>query len=55
MKKTNSCALLIQVNQGPIEDFIEKNKIELKFILNTHHHYDHVGGNKALKKNIKPK
>ena len=34
----------------PIIDFLEKNKITLKFILNTHHHYDHVGGNKKLKK-----
>ena len=23
---------------------------KLDFILNTHHHYDHVGGNKELKK-----
>ena len=37
----------------PIIDFLEKNKITLKFILNTHHHYDHVGGNKKLKKNMK--
>tara|TARA_B110001450_G_C17592664_1_gene469549 strand:+ start:414 stop:1133 length:720 start_codon:yes stop_codon:yes gene_type:complete len=33
----------------PIIKYLEKNKIELKFILNTHHHYDHVGGNKKLK------
>ena len=34
----------------PVIEFLEKNKIELKFILNTHHHYDHVGGNQKLKK-----
>ena len=34
----------------PIIKFIENNKINLKFILNTHHHYDHVGGNVELKK-----
>ena len=39
----------------PIVDFIENNKIKLKYILNTHHHYDHVGGNKELKKNIMQK
>ena len=33
----------------PIIDFVEKYKIKLRFILNTHHHYDHVGGNKDLK------
>jgi len=34
----------------PIIDYIEKNDIKLKYILNTHHHYDHVGGNIELKK-----
>ena len=33
----------------PIIKYLEDNKIDLKFILNTHHHYDHVGGNKSLK------
>ena len=28
---------------------IEKNNLKLKYIFNTHHHYDHVGGNKELK------
>ena len=36
----------------PIIKYLEKNKINLKFILNTHHHYDHVGGNNFLKKKI---
>ena len=34
---------------APIIEYLEKNKINLKFILNTHHHFDHVGGNKKLK------
>ena len=34
----------------PIIEYLENNKIQLKFILNTHHHYDHVGGNIDLKK-----
>ena len=34
----------------PIIKYLEKNNIELKYILNTHHHYDHVGGNIELKK-----
>ena len=31
------------------DKIIGKNYKKLDFILNTHHHYDHVGGNKELK------
>ena len=34
----------------PIVSFLTKNKLELNYILNTHHHFDHVGGNIELKK-----
>ena len=33
----------------PIINFLENKRIRLKYILNTHHHYDHVGGNLELK------
>ena len=39
----------------PIIKYLDKNKINLKFILNTHHHYDHVGGNYLLKKKYNAK
>ena len=39
----------------PIIDFIESNNINLKYILNTHHHFDHVGGNIELKKKYNSK
>ena len=29
--------------------FLAKDKLTLKYILNTHGHFDHTGGNKALK------
>ena len=46
----NSTACVIDPSESePIVNFLEKNNIELKYILNTHHHYDHVGGNKELK------
>ena len=38
---------------NPIIEYLDKNKIDLKFILNTHHHFDHVGGNKRLKEKYK--
>ena len=34
----------------PVLNYIENNKINLKYILNTHHHHDHIGGNNILKK-----
>ena len=52
----NQTACVIDPSEAkPIINFIEKNKIHLKFILNTHHHYDHVGGNKELKKKYNTK
>ena len=34
----------------PISIFLEKQNLKLNYILNTHHHYDHIGGNLELKK-----
>ena len=39
----------------PIINFLEKNNLKQNRILNTHHHYDHVGGNSDLKKKYKAK
>ena len=39
----------------PIIKIIEKKKLNLKFILNTHHHFDHIGGNDELKKKYSSK
>ncbi len=47
----NNQAMVIDPSEEiPIIEEIEKSKINLKFILNTHHHGDHVGGNIKLKK-----
>jgi hydroxyacylglutathione hydrolase len=34
----------------PIISFLDKKKLKLNYILNTHHHFDHIGGNIELKK-----
>jgi len=47
-KNSNAC-VVDPSEADPIIEYLEKNKIKLKFILNTHHHYDHVGGNQKLK------
>ena len=49
--ESNNNACVIDPSEAkPIINFIENSKINLKYILNTHHHYDHVGGNLELKK-----
>ena len=54
--KTNNYACVIDPSESrPVIEAIEKNKVDLKYILNTHHHYDHVGGNKELKKKYNSK
>ena len=49
--KSNNSACVVDPSEAkPIMNFVEKENINLKYILNTHHHFDHVGGNKNLKK-----
>jgi len=35
---------------SPVITFLKKKNLKLNYILNTHHHYDHIGGNIELKK-----
>ena len=54
--ESNQDACVIDPSEAnPIIDFIENKKINLKYILNTHHHYDHIGGNLKLKKKYNSK
>ena len=44
--ESNKNACVVDPGEStPIVKFIENNNIKLKYILNTHHHYDHIGGN----------
>ena len=52
-EKTLLSAVVDPSEADPIINEIEKNNLKLKYILNTHHHYDHVGGNKKLKEKYK--
>ena len=40
---------------APITTFLKKKNLKLNYILNTHHHYDHIGGNLELKKKYNAK
>ncbi len=54
--EANNDACVIDPSESkPIINFVETNNINLKYILNTHHHFDHVGGNKELKKKYNAK
>ena len=45
-----NCCVVDPGEADPIINYLQKNKLNLKYILNTHHHHDHVGGNEELKK-----
>ena len=54
--ETNKNACVIDPGESiPIINFVENNNIKLKYILNTHHHYDHIGGNLELKEKYESK
>ena len=48
-EKNNIACVIDPSEADPVIKYLDDNKIKLKFILNTHHHYDHVGGNQKLK------
>ena len=48
-EKNNIACVVDPGEAGPIIEYLDNTQIKLKFILNTHHHYDHVGGNQKLK------
>ena len=49
-KSSNTVAIIDPSEFEPCFKIIDKNYKKLDFILNTHHHFDHVGGNEELKK-----
>ena len=51
-KKTNLVGVIDPSNFREVDQKVSKTYKKLDFILNTHHHSDHVGGNIDLKKNI---
>ena len=46
----NQEALVIDPSESnPVIKSLEKLNLKVKYILNTHHHFDHIDGNLSLK------
>jgi len=48
--KSKTVGVVDPSEASPIISFLNKKKLKLNYILNTHHHFDHIGGNVELKK-----
>ena len=53
--ETDTIAVVDPSEFEPITNFIEKKFKKIDYILNTHHHFDHTGGNLVLKKKYSAK
>ena len=47
---TKTVGVLDPSEAKPIINYLKKEKLKLNYILNTHHHFDHIDGNIELQK-----
>jgi hydroxyacylglutathione hydrolase len=48
LQRDGKAAVVDPGDAAPVIEYLEREHIELSAIVNTHHHGDHVGGNRAL-------
>ncbi len=48
VREAGKAAVVDPGDAAPVIAYLERERLELTSILNTHHHGDHVGGNRAL-------
>ena len=51
-EQNNDACVIDPSEAKPVIDLVERKNLNLRYVLNTHHHHDHIGGNEELKKNI---
>jgi len=44
----NNCIIIDPSDGDDVLSFCAANNLQIKFILNTHHHHDHIGGNRVI-------
>ena len=49
-EKKDKTAVIDPGDFDTVQNFLKQNNLKLDYILNTHHHWDHTGGNLKLKK-----
>jgi len=49
-KVSKSVGVVDPSEAKPVVNYLKKINLKLNYILNTHHHFDHIGGNIELKK-----
>ena len=54
-EQNNNACVIDPSEAKPVIDLVERKNLNLRYVLNTHHHHDHIGGNEELKKKYNSK
>ena len=54
-EQNNDACVIDPSEAKPVIDLVERKNLNLRYVLNTHHHHDHIGGNEEIKKKYNSK